>query len=114
MQAHNNDSNFFSAQVNAWTDLEQLNSWLKNVWYPIAQSIEGPKLLLVDSYPLYIAIQDKFSKYNTIGKFIPARMSWLAQSLDGLYHKVYNDDARHLFIQNQSRAIGKSSIFCLI
>ena len=71
IQMNNDESNYFSAQKNAWTDEEQLESWLANVWWPIAQSIEEPKLLRIDSYPLHSAFESKFSQYNTIMKFIP-------------------------------------------
>ena len=41
------------------------------VWYPIAQSIEGKKLLLVDSYPIHREMEEYFIKYDTIVLYIP-------------------------------------------
>lgn len=103
IQEHNDEFNQFSAQKNAWTDYDQLNNWLVSVWYPIAQSNNRPKILLLDSYPLHLDLKSEFEKFNTIVKFVPKGLTWTLQPLDSLYHQRYKALAKSYFLMNQKR-----------
>jgi len=102
---YNDDSNIFSTQENAWTDTQQLEDWLNNIWWPIAQSNERPKLLIVDSYPIHTDLKSELEKHNTTVLFIPKGLTKSLQPLDGLYHKAYKSFAREFWISNQSSLI---------
>jgi len=105
MEAENDVTTYFSCQPNAWTDQDQIESWLETIWWPIAQSINGPKILIIDSYPLHEDLKNQFEKYNTIVKFVPKGLTWALQPLDGVYHKTYKKFARSFFLNTQLREI---------
>jgi len=105
LQEYNDEGSHFSAQKKAWTDETQLNSWLENIWWPIAQATLRPKILILDSYPLHQNLRTEFEKFNTIVKFIPKGLTWSLQPLDNLYHKTYKSLAREFFLTNQQRVI---------
>ena len=103
VKVFNDETNCFFTQENAWTDKTQLENWLNFVWYPIAEEIKRPKLLILDSLFLHKDLKVNFEKFNTIVLFIPAGLTWTLQPLDSLYHRTYKSYARDCFIVNQTK-----------
>ena len=101
LQQFNDASSHFTTQENAWTDGPKLKQWLELIWWPIASSIEGPKLLVVDSYPLHLDFEEDLRKFNTFLLFVPKGLTWQLQPLDNLFHKAYKKYAQDYFVHNQ-------------
>jgi len=98
-----------TCQINAWTDGFNLLEWIFEIWYPIAKMKPGPKLLILDSYPLHVEFQRLFAKYETYVLYIPTGLTFALQPLDQGFHKVLKDELRKLWVQNQEREITNES-----
>jgi len=101
----NDDTTYFTVQDNAWTDKKQFQSWLEVIWWPIARSRDGPKLLILDSYNIHTEARADLEKYNTHVMFIPVGMTWCLQPLDSIFHKHYKKYAREFFLSHQQSII---------
>jgi len=101
LQSYCDMSNSFSCQENAWTDGEQLEKWLIQVWWPIAQRTHHPKLLVLDSYGPHLERVTDFQKYNTHILFVPKGFTWCLQPLDTIFHKTYKQFTQDYFVRNQ-------------
>jgi len=53
----------------------------------MVRHIEGPKLLILDSYPLHEEFAAKFAENNTHVLFVPKGLAWSLQPLDCGYLK---------------------------
>jgi len=71
------------------------------VWEPIARRTNGPKLLIIDSYPLHKELKEEFKIYNTQILFVPEGLTWQLQPLDSLFHKRYKKLAQDYFLFHQ-------------
>src|SRR5688572_25446343 len=71
------------------------------IWEPIAQARDGPKLLLLDSYPLHEELKYLFSRHDTHVLYVPKGMTWSLQPLDCGFFKMYKDEIRKDWVLNQ-------------
>jgi len=101
LQAFNDDNTCFGAQEKAWTDKVELRRWINVVWEPIARRTNGPKLLIIDSYPLHKELKEEFKIYNTQILFVSEGLTWQLQPLDSLFHKRYKKLAQDYFLFHQ-------------
>ena len=63
----------------------------------------GPKLIIIDSYPLHRQIEALLSSYQTYVLYVPEGMTWALQPLDLGYHKSFKDVLRTKWVSNQGR-----------
>ena len=92
-----------TCQENAWCDGENLLEWICLLWHSIACTTPGPKLLLLDSYPLHLDFLEKLSKYDTEVLYIPAGMTFTLQPLDQGFHKVLKDELKKIWVASQGQ-----------
>lgn len=71
-----------TCQINAWCNHENLIEWYSRIWYHIAQMFPGPKILILDSYPLHLELQYLFARHETTVLYIPAGLTFTLQPLD--------------------------------
>lgn len=100
---HYNDVHtIHTCQENAWCSKDVLEEWHSKVWAPIAQAIQGPKLLLVDAYPLHVDALALLSKHETTVLLIPSGLTFNLQPLDNGFFKLLKDELRKLWIRDWS------------
>ena len=71
------------------------------IWHFKASRLEGPKLLIIDSYPLHKDLENLFSKYDTHVMYVPPGLTWALQPLDCGFFKVLKDELKKLWISQQ-------------
>jgi uncharacterized protein (UPF0305 family) len=96
-----------TTQENGWCDIEVLEEWLLNVWWPLVGSDPRPKILIIDSYPLHQDIADLFRAFNTYVLFIPPGFTWVLQPLDLGFHKLLKDELKKQWVSDQGLFKGK-------
>lgn len=92
---------FHTTQINAWCDGYVLIEWLYKIWYLMVRYIPGPKLLILDSYPLHEQLAAKFAENDTHVLFVPKGQTWCLQPLDCGYFKVFKDYLKRKWIERQ-------------
>jgi hypothetical protein len=105
VEAYDDLLTFHTVQKNSWTDGLVLIDWLYKIWRPICEYTEGPKLLLLDSYPLHKEFEKKFSVFDAQVLFIPPGLTWALQPLDAGYHNILKDQLRKVWTRNQGNEL---------
>jgi len=100
VRGYDDTNTIHTCQINSWTDTDVLAEWHEKVWTPIAQSIEGPKLLIMDLYPLHRDAFPMLSQYETTVLYIPAGLTFNLQPLDSGFFKVLKDELKKLWIRD--------------
>ena len=85
-----------TVQENSWTDAHVLIEWNVRIWSHIARAVDGPKLLILDSYPLHVDLNYLFSKYDTHVLYVPKGMTWSLQPLDCGFFKIFKKRYRKI------------------
>ena len=93
---------FHTTQENAWCDGFVLIEWLYKFWHPMVRHIDGPKLLILDSYPLHEEFAAKFAENNTHVLFVPKGLTWSLQPLDCGHFKVFKDHLKRKWVERQN------------
>lgn len=101
VEEYDNYFSYHTVQKNSWTDGLVLIDWIHKIWLPLAQTIQGPKLLLLDSYPLHKDFKESFSEFDTEVLFIPSGLTWTLQPLDAGFHKLLKDQLRKIWTRTQ-------------
>jgi len=101
VENYDNETTFHTTQENAWCDGYVLIDWLYKIYHPIVRHKQGPKLLIVDSYPLHEDFKAKFAENDTHVLFVPKGLTWYLQPLDCGFFKVYKDNLKKKWIQSQ-------------
>lgn len=92
---------YHTVQDNAWCDGLVLIEWLYKIWHPLVSRLPGPKLLILDSYPLHLDLKAKFEENDTHVLFVPKGLTWALQPLDCGFFKVLKDELKKIWIRNQ-------------
>jgi len=98
---------FHTTQENAWCDGYVLIEWIYKIWQPMAGYIPGPRLLILDSYPLHEDFKAKFAENDTHVLFVPKGLTWCLQPLDCEFFKVLKDHLKKKWIENQQVEFSK-------
>ena len=77
--------------------------WTIKIWHNTARVRPGPKLLLLDSYPLHKEFQHLLSEHDTHVLYVPAGLTFALQPLDQGFFKTFKDHLRRNWIENQGR-----------
>ena len=87
----------YMVQENAWMDEKCLIDWVDRVWKPYADSIQGPKLMLLDSYTAHMtaAVKRAIHMTGTELEFIPPGYTSKLQPMDVGLNKPFKDRLRH-------------------
>ena len=85
-------------QENAWCSQLALEEWHEQIWRPIAESQPGPKLLVLDSYPLHLDATALLSRFDTTVLFVPTGLTFALQPLDCGFFKVFKDELKKLWV----------------
>jgi hypothetical protein len=101
IKGYDDTNTVHTCQANAWSDLDVLREWHSKIWCPIAQSIQGTKLLILDSYPLHVDLTSLFSKHDTYVLFIPPGLTFSLQPLDAGFFKAYKDELKKLWVKDR-------------
>jgi len=95
---YDDENTIHTCQENAWCSLDVLKEWHSQVWTPIAEAHPGPKLLLLDSYPLHKDVLTLFSSNQTTVLLIPAGLTFALQPLDSGFFKVLKDELKRMWV----------------
>ena len=83
--------------LNAWMDEACVLDWIAHVWTPYANSIEGPKLMLLDGYTGHMtsSVRRAVNPTNAELKFIPPGHTSKSQLMDVGLNKPFKDRLQH-------------------
>ena len=100
VRGYDDENTIHTCQENAWCSNDVLEEWHRKIWTPIAQAIPGPKLLLVDSYPLHVDALPLLSDHQTTVLLIPSGLTFNLQPLDSGFFKLLKDELRKVWIRD--------------
>lgn len=101
VEQYDDETTVHTTQQNAWCDGYVLIEWIYKLWQPMIKFLSGPKLLIIDSYPLHEDFRQKFAELDTHVLFVPKGLTWSLQPLDCGFFKVLKDHLKKEWIQNQ-------------
>lgn len=101
VEQYDDVTTFHTTQENAWCDGYVLLEWMYKIFRPLLRVKQGPKLLILDSYPLHEDFKTNFAENDTHVLYIPKGLTWSVQPLDCGFFKVFKDHLKREWIQSQ-------------
>jgi transposase len=91
--------NKYAVQANAWMDTPTMIQWVRQVYVPWAEEINGPNIVLLDLDPAHAKkeVTDLIAEYQGHVEHLPAHSTSFLQVMDVGLNKPFKDYTRDLY-----------------